>query len=1683
MQIIRGGRPANHGDNTSPNNVTIELYEDAETGTSVDWFTYDGQSATTESRNFLELYSGAIATSVWNTMWTFAHTMGDEDDPAPSLYNTNIDYDLLGPNSNSVINTVLNIVGLNFRIHTPYANGSTTIIQDAAEFPGHMGLLDGLGNNTYVAYIYDSLINETTSFYKRGGIDTIILEWNNFTDEHARLNLYNVNNSTGQTRIYFDGLDHNNVIFATAGDDVTVSLDNDELVRVEDYYLDRTANASEGAQTTAFEFEDLIYRLGDNNANTFNYGFSTKAVRLDGFGGNDFLHGGDGDDSVNGGDGDDYMTGNGGDDLLQGGLGDDSIIGGAADDTLIGGAGEDYLNGGEGYDTADYSAETGSLTFEYGTVIDSADDEDDLHSIEHIIFGSGDDLAEAGSGIADGISILIDGGAGNDTASSDLMHDMTLDRHYNSRGTSYVTFENFELVHTFAGLAPALSGAWTYDTSHDYLDYSASSSALNFDLDGGFYGSDDGTVEGAGFTHTLSANAIDIYGSHHGDSFYVENYAPAYALHTGYGDDTVYIGDAPTVYDAYTVYYTAGDDTYYLTGSVFDIYLAPSIMLSDISGVSFSVDDKAFTAAITVTGYGTLTIEYEDNYYGSLGVNLQSGGEINFTTQSGGSYSTSGTSTVAMTQYGTWGVDNWSSKPGYGQTYYGRGGNDILTGLDGNDILYGGEGRDLLYGDDGADTLGGDFGDDIITGGAGSDTLSGGADDDFLDGGAGNDTLLGGDGNDVLLVGEGNDTIDGGEGSDILIVSAQATGTKIIDFDHAEDVLDLRSFSTLRSVHDLEFETVGSYQNLVLPGLIVSIYVPSGTYLNESSFSFASPYGSPLYKPYLPPTRDQPANIIYGTYDDDYISAPSNVTGGFEIYGDLGDDVVIGSDEDDVLYGNSGYNSLEGGVGNDTYYLTGDDYTYDDRGDDVYHVMSSYGQLTQIYDYRGVDHLVLDSKISTGDISFSEIDVGLYELYALNLYGESVQIQLGIYASEYDYPDHAIEYLVVQGVAYDLAWVYENGFSLAHDPDAPEIGSIDAPVAKDDSLQGGDSITLTANVFGNNGVGIDYDAQSTVLTVTAQTGTITGLGTFVLSENGDLVVTPFNDLTSATGSFEYELVDADEFTSTATVSVTLTGTDESFTSTASNETFYGRLGIDTLCYASAASGVTVSLVAGTASGGGGSDTLAGIENLTGSAYNDTLTGDAVANVLTGNAGADTLTGNAGNDTLTGGAGNDTMNGGDGTDLVSYASASAGVTVNLSGGTASNDGESGSDTISNVENVTGSAFADSIQGDTAANILRGGAGRDYVRGWNGNDTLYGDGDEDLVAGDGGDDVIYGGDGDDKSIWSGGVKIYNGGLLGGDGNDIIYGEAGADQMWGEAGTDLLYGGTENDVAEGGAGDDVIHGDDGDDILYGDDKDSTSAFAGAGADVMYAGNGADVVSGGAGNDTVYGGSGADTLWGTAGSDTIHGDDGNDVIYGDFNHAGTVNDAADTIYGGAGADVVNSGGGNDTVYGGDDNDTLYASDGNDTVYGDAGVDTIYGGNGADTLRGGAGVDTLQGQNDNDVLYAGEGADYLYGGSGTNTFRVHETAGQDNDMAFVQDWNAGTINVIDISDLLSGYDAGTDDLSDFVTIAVGSNTTIQVDRDGTGSTYGLDSVLRLTGITTLSTDPDTLVTNGTLVV
>ena len=207
------------------------------------------------------------------------------------------------------------------------------------------------------------------------------------------------------------------------------------------------------------------------------------------------------------------------------------------------------------------------------------------------------------------------------------------------------------------------------------------------------------------------------------------------------------------------------------------------------------------------------------------------------------------------------------------------------------------------------------------------------------------------------------------------------------------------------------------------------------------------------------------------------------------------------------------------------------------------------------------------------------------------------------------------------------------------------------------------------------------------------------------------------------------------------------------------DTLIGGDGIDTAYYAGPPRSVTVERTAdGTLIASGGEaegDVLIGIERaigpalgsliagtddddtLTGSLGNDLIEGYRGNDRLSGGPGDDILNGGPGNDTLNGGPGEDALNGGPGNDTADYSGSHAAVTVNLDTQAASG-GHAHGDTLTGIENLTGSAHADVLEGDALANVLRGGDGNDKLSGGDGTDTLTGGAGNDSLTGGGSSD---------------------------------------------------------------------------------------------------------------------------------------------------------------------------------------------------------------------------------------------------------------------------------------------------------------------------------------------------------
>jgi Ca2+-binding RTX toxin-like protein len=187
-----------------------------------------------------------------------------------------------------------------------------------------------------------------------------------------------------------------------------------------------------------------------------------------------------------------------------------------------------------------------------------------------------------------------------------------------------------------------------------------------------------------------------------------------------------------------------------------------------------------------------------------------------------------------------------------------------------------------------------------------------------------------------------------------------------------------------------------------------------------------------------------------------------------------------------------------------------------------------------------------------------------------------------------------------------------------------------------------------------------------------------------------------------------------------------------------NDVIDGYQQLDQVTYETASSGVTVDLGnhAPQDTRALGTDQLNSVERIRGTLYDDVLTGSDGINTLEGLGGNDVLTGRGSGDLLAGGPGNDTAS-----YLRRPDGATTGVSVNLANPGSQDTGGAGSDTLTEMENLTGSPFADELTGDDQSNVIVGGAGKDSISAEGGPDVLaIRDGELDLATcGPGADQV--------------------------------------------------------------------------------------------------------------------------------------------------------------------------------------------------------------------------------------------------------------------------------------------------------------------------------------------------------
>ena len=253
-------------------------------------------------------------------------------------------------------------------------------------------------------------------------------------------------------------------------------------------------------------------------------------------------------------------------------------------------------------------------------------------------------------------------------------------------------------------------------------------------------------------------------------------------------------------------------------------------------------------------------------------------------------------------------------------------------------------------------------------------------------------------------------------------------------------------------------------------------------------------------------------------------------------------------------------------------------------------------------------------------------------------------------------------------------------------------------------------------------------------------GTITaGSGKAIIGGSGaDTIINTgtINFATSATGTVLIDLGDGADFydgikgIATGGLIRLGSGNDTAFGG-AQAETFSGGSGsnfidggggIDTIDYAEATVGVSVNLSGESGQWAGNSDTLANIENVTGSNHNDTIVGSSGNNILKGGDGDDTLEGGYGDDRLEGGAGRNTAR------YSSFLDARVDLSITV----AQSTGGYGRDTLLDIDNLEGGSGADTFIGNGENNRLVGNSGDDTLTGGGGNDTLDGGSGQDMVV---------------------------------------------------------------------------------------------------------------------------------------------------------------------------------------------------------------------------------------------------------------------------------------------------------------------------------------------------------------
>jgi Ca2+-binding RTX toxin-like protein len=1241
-----------------------------------------------------------------------------------------------------------------------------------------------------------------------------------------------------------------------------------------------------GGQGVTVDLSDASLNRGDAAGDSFS---SIEAFTLSSFndtffgaGGDDIVvSGGLGNDFISGGLGNDRLDGGDGDDQLKGESGNDTLIGGVGNDFIIGGAGADFIDGGDGFDTVSYADfRTGPVVVNLVDPTQNTGDAagDVIVNVEAFLLNGSDDVFVGSDGNyfvdGEGGDDIINGGAGNDTLIGDSGDDILdgghgADEMDGGAGNDTivihagdVTFgeiidggDGFDRLvvsdndmHPFAA---AISNMEELDLASGVRDvYLAPEQLAAFNTIASLDGSRAAFSINAQFVGTYSLEGKTIIG--------------ILTLNGSSGDDTL-IG-------------SAGNDILDGEGGNDTIIGGQGIDLARYTNATGGITANLTAGTVSGAGIGTDTLSGIEQIRGSNFADV---------------YIATGFNQGASPAPGTSPLFN---------EFEGMGGNDTITGNGFTRVSYlnakagvtvdiaAGTGQGTAPGDlsgvgidsfTGVNAVRGSNFDDVLLG---SDNVSsvenfeGRAGNDFIDGRGGFDRAIYGN-NLAITAGitvnlaAGIVTGDAAVGTDTLRSIESVTGTNFAD---TFDATGFTASSTNAGSDGVNASGAAFNEFNGLGG--DDIIIGNG----NTRVSYASALAGV--------TVDIQAGTGHGT-------APGDLAGvGTDTF--TGVNAIEGSNFDDQLFGsNNGLQIAEnfiGGGGNDTI---------DGRGGLDRAIYSTDAAVAAGISVHLADGIVAgDARVGTDTLRSVEavrgtdfadtFDATGFTASSTNAGSAGVNAS-GAAFNEFEglggndtitgNGDTRISYLnALAGVTVTMT---SAGAGTAHGTDPGDIADVGTDTFTGVSAVRGsnfaDVINGSANPAGTAETLEGRDGNDVLIGGAGDDTLDGGAGVDIMNggAGNDTFVIHAGDVAPGEiidgGAGFDRLVITDPNTDLS--GVTITGIEEIVLGSGVSAVTLSAAQLAGVERITQADGAAITINAASA----GTYSLAGM-TIDGIA---TLNGSSGVDTLIGSSGDDILNGNAGNDVLHGGAGADTFNGGDGLDTVSYADASAGVTINFTDWSSTWTGDAQGDSFNSIERFeltgfkdffygTGTVFAgggdDRLIGLGSDDSFTGGAGSDLLEGGAGNDTLLGDGD----AGAAGNDLLFGNAGDDI-------------LIGGDGHDSLWGGAGADRLDGGDGFDYAaYGDATAAVSIDLTADSSTWTGDahGDTLISIEAFDLTSfndVFHGAdGDDKVVARGGDDQLFGGGGNDTLVGDLGNDILSGGLGADALQGDQGADIF-----------------------------------------------------------------------------------------------------------------------------------------------------------------------------------------------------------